>query len=69
MESDPERRSMDALRQWVAGDGGLSVLRSGLRGVPNATIRRLLADHRREFEALNPDRAVLLEAVALAKRD
>lgn len=66
--SDPERRARDALLSYVTGEGSLTVMRSGLKGVPDDAVRRVLAQSRREFERLNPDRAVLLESVALGKR-
>lgn len=65
---DPERRAREALLAYVSGEGSLTLMWSGLKGVPDDAVKRVLQSDRGEFERVNPARAVLLESVALGKR-
>lgn len=61
--NDPESRARATLLAWVTGEGSLSTFWSGLRGVPQETVRRVLTERRAEFERLDPARAVLLDSL------
>ena len=63
MSSDPDARSYRALKSYVTGDSAEVNVFSDLKGVPREEIQRVLRAHRRELEAIDPSRALILESI------
>ena len=63
MGSDPVERGYASMRAYVCGDGSVSTVFSGLKGLDRATAARVFEAHRRELEALDPARSVILESL------
>lgn len=60
---DPLERGYASMREYVTGDGSVSTIFSGLKGLDRETVGRLFEAHRRELEALDPARSVILESL------
>ena len=63
MGSDPLERGYASMREYVSGDGSVSTVFSGLKGLDRATVDRIFEAHRRELEALDPARSLILESL------
>lgn len=63
MGKDPLERGYASMRDFVSGDGSVSTVFSGLKGLDRATVDRIFQSHRRELEELDPARSVILESM------
>lgn len=63
MRNDPLERGYASMRDYVSGDGSVSTIWSGLKGLDRSTVDRIFQAHRRELEALDPARSVILESM------
>lgn len=68
MGNDPVERGYASMRDFVAGDGSISTVIPGLKGLDRATVDRIFEAHRRELEALDPARSVILESMVCGSR-
>lgn len=61
----PRETSVSALRAYVSGETSEPVVLSAFRDVPAQERVRLVSRHRRELEAIDGARLVILESVLL----
>ena len=63
MAQEVDSKSLRALRAYVAGDSSEPNVFSDLKGVPREDVHRVLRQHRRELEEIDPARIVILESI------
>lgn len=65
MDAIRERRALAALRAYVHGDSSEPVVLSAFRDVPAHERTEIVGRHRRELEAIDAGRLLILESVLL----
>lgn len=63
MQEELATRGLDVMRAYVTGEGSLSTLLGGLKGLEPEDVGVILTEHRAELYALDPARSVILESV------
>lgn len=63
MRNEPEERGLAAMRAFVTGEGSVSTVFSGLRGIEPEMVGAILRRHRSELTALDPARELILESL------